>query len=98
MKQCWRISFRFPVARYRFVLFTLVFVVTVLLSASQLSAQDVTSRYVYDEKGRLRAVIAPNGEAAVYEYDAAGNFTAIRRLNANALELLDFTPRFGPRS
>lgn len=57
--------------------------------------QGQTSRYVYDEDGRLRAVIAPTGEAAVYEYDAAGNFTAIRRLGADALELLTFAPRSG---
>lgn len=58
-------------------------------------AQDQTSRYVYDDDGRLSAVIAPNGEAAVYEYDSAGNFTAIRRLGADALELLTFAPRSG---
>lgn len=58
-------------------------------------AQDQTSHYVYDDDGRLRAVIAPSGEAAVYEYDAAGNFTAIRRLGADALELLTFAPRSG---
>lgn len=59
------------------------------------AAQEQTSRYVYDDDGRLRAVIAPNGEAAVYEYDSAGNFTAIRRLGADALELLAFAPRSG---
>jgi YD repeat-containing protein len=53
------------------------------------------SRYVYDDDRRLRAVIAPSGQAAVYEYDAAGNFTAIRRLNADDLELLTFAPRSG---
>jgi hypothetical protein len=31
----------------------------------------------------------------VYEYDAAGNFTAIRRLNADDLEVLAFLPRSG---
>lgn len=59
------------------------------------TAQGQTSRYIYDDDGRLRAVIAPNGEAAVYEYDPAGNFTAIRRLSADALELLTFSPRSG---
>jgi YD repeat-containing protein len=54
-----------------------------------------TSQYVYDDDGRLRAVIAPSGDAAVYEYDAAGNFTAIRRLAANDLELISFAPRSG---
>jgi len=69
----------------------------VLLSLSVFAtAQTQTARYIYDDDGRLRAVIAPNGEAAVYDYDAAGNFTAIRRLAADALELLTFAPRSGP--
>jgi len=58
--------------------------------------QGGTSTYVYDEDGRLHVVLSPTGEAAVYEYDAAGNFTAIRRLTPNDLELLSFTPRQGP--
>jgi YD repeat-containing protein len=59
------------------------------------AAQAQTSRYVYDDDGRLRAVIAPNGEAAVYEYDAVGNFTAVRRLSADSLEVLSFSPHSG---
>jgi YD repeat-containing protein len=50
------------------------------------------SRYIYDDNGRLRAVISPNAEAAIYEYDPAGNITAIRRNTANTLEVLDFSP------
>jgi YD repeat-containing protein len=53
------------------------------------------TRYIYDANGRLHAVLSPNGEATVYEYDAAGNFTAIRPLTSNQLEILDFTPREG---
>nr|MDQ3013561.1 IPT/TIG domain-containing protein [Acidobacteriota bacterium] len=67
-----------------------------LFTALPVSAQQGgTSRYVYDNNGRLRAVIAPNGEAAIYDYDPAGNFTAIRRLTANDLEIIEFTPREG---
>lgn len=54
-----------------------------------------TTNYVYDDNGRLRAVISPTGEAAVYDYDAAGNFTAIRRLRADELELFMFSPHEG---
>jgi len=61
-----------------------------------LAQQGGTVRYVYDSNGRLRAVITPNGDAAVYDYDPAGNFTAIRRLTAGDLEVLDFSPRQGP--
>ncbi len=57
--------------------------------------QGGTTRYVYDDNGRLRAVVSPSGEAAVYEYDAAGNFTTIRRLTTNDLELLGFFPNEG---
>jgi len=54
------------------------------------------SIYVYDDNGRLIAVISPAGEAATYEYDAAGNFTRIRRFMASDLAMLAFTPRQGP--
>lgn len=53
-----------------------------------------TTRYVYDANGRLHAIISPSGEAIVYDYDPAGNITAIRRLT-DALELLTFSPRQG---
>ncbi|MEW6131394.1 MAG: hypothetical protein AB1757_30475 [Acidobacteriota bacterium] len=54
-----------------------------------------STRLVYDDNGRLRAVILPTGEIAVYEYDPAGNFTAIRRLAPTAFEVLSFLPREG---
>jgi hypothetical protein len=75
----------------------LALVLIVALAALPVAAQQGgVTRYVYDQNGRLRAVISPNGEAAVYEYDPAGNFTAIRRLGTNACEALEFTPRQGP--
>lgn len=58
--------------------------------------QTEATSFVYDEDGRLRAVLSPTGEAAVYEYDAAGNITAVRRLTPDELELLGFTPPRGP--
>jgi len=81
-------------ARSCFALAALVIAI-VLAAASSAYAQGGTTRYVYDDNGRLRAVIAPSGEANIYEYDAAGNFTAIRRNMANTLEALDFYPREG---
>jgi len=65
------------------------------VSASVLAQQGGTTRYVYDENGRLHAVISPSGEAVVYEYDAAGNITAVRRLAADALAIFTFSPRAG---
>ncbi|MCD9189202.1 MAG: RHS repeat protein [Pyrinomonadaceae bacterium] len=53
-------------------------IIVLVLSAS---AQSGTTQYVYDENGRLKAVIAPNGETTVYEYDAAGNNISIVRQN-----------------
>lgn len=58
--------------------------------------QGGATNFVYDEDGRLHAVLSPNGEAVAYEYDAAGNVTAVRRLTPNDLELLGFTPPRGP--
>lgn len=42
-------------------------------------AQSGMTQYIYDDNGRLTAVIAPNGETAVYTYDAAGNIVSITR-------------------
>jgi YD repeat-containing protein len=69
----------------------------IVFTASLLSAraQGGTTIYVYDNNGRLHAVISPSGEAAVYEYDAAGNITAIRRLAAHSLAILAFSPHEG---
>jgi YD repeat-containing protein len=57
--------------------------------------QGGTTQYVYDDNGRLTAVISPSGEAAVYEYDAAGNFTAIRRVTADQFQIFSFSPSRG---
>jgi YD repeat-containing protein len=73
-------------------------VFAVICTASPLSVraqQSSTTRYVYDDDGRLHAVIAPTGEAVVYEYDAAGNITSIQRLAADALALFAFSPHEG---
>jgi YD repeat-containing protein len=70
----------------------------IVLIASQLAAmaqQGGTTTYVYDDNGRLHAVISPAGDAEVYEYDAAGNITAIRRVAANSLAILAFSPHEG---
>src|SRR5262249_3301605 len=62
--------------------------------------------YVYDENGRLAAVIdstagAPTQNAAVYTYDAAGNLVSITRRNATAAadgsntSIISFSPGCG---
>jgi YD repeat-containing protein len=80
---------------HRALTILMVTIALAVVSCPVAAQQGVTTRYVYDDLGRLRAVISPAGEAAVYEYDPAGNFTAIRRLAADALELLEFSPKTG---
>lgn len=57
-------------------------------------------KYVYDENGRLIAVVddvtQSSGNAAVYHYDAAGNITSIERVSGNTPTILNFTPKCGP--
>ena len=74
---------------------TLLLVIVFTASLLSAKAQGGTTIYVYDDNGWLHAVISPSGEAAVYEYDAAGNITAIRRLAANSLAILAFSPHEG---
>jgi YD repeat-containing protein len=52
-------------------------------------------RYVYDSDGRLIGVIAPDGQAAVYTYDAVGNITSIQSIAATSFALLSFSPQQG---
>lgn len=52
--------------------------------------------YAYDEAGRLVGVYAPNGDAAQYIYDAAGNITEIKRMTATTLSVIEFLPKSGP--
>lgn len=54
----------------------------ILVSATVfINAQSGTTQYVYDDNGRLIAVVSPGGETAVYEYDPAGNIISITRQN-----------------
>jgi YD repeat-containing protein len=64
------------------------------LLAPQLARADV--QYVYDENGRLTGVIDPTGNAAQYNYDAAGNITSITRTTSGTVSILEFTPNAGP--
>src|SRR5712692_10089022 len=73
----------------------LILILVLSASLTTHAQQGGTTRYVYDDNGRLIAVISPAGEANVYQYDAAGNFTAIQRLTADDLALFAFSPRSG---
>lgn len=51
---------------------------------------------VYDELGRLVAVVDPSGDTATYKYDAVGNLLSITRSNSSVLSIIEFTPDKGP--
>jgi YD repeat-containing protein len=55
--------------------------------------QSGTTQYTYDKNGRLVKVVLPSGDLVTYEYDQAGNITAIRSI-CN-LTLRSFSPQQG---
>jgi YD repeat-containing protein len=69
-------------------------IVLPLLCGSWAPAADID--YVYDELGRLRAVIGPNSDTAVYNYDAVGNLLSISRQATSVVSIIDFSPKLGP--
>jgi len=77
-----------------FVILLLVIVCTTLPSSVKAQQGGLTT-YVHDDNGRLHAVISSTGDAVVYEYDAAGNITTIRRLTEASLAILRFSPHEG---
>ena len=68
--------------------------VLVLVVSLPSLAADIS--YVYDDAGRLRAVIDPAMDTAVYGYDAVGNLTGITRQPSSTLAVLQFTPSSTP--
>jgi hypothetical protein len=51
--------------------------------------------YVYDRLARLGAVVASDGNAAIYRYDAVGNLLSIVRQGPGAVSVIDFSPGSG---
>lgn len=52
-------------------------------------------RFIYDQNGRLVASVTPT-DSARWTYDAVGNITAITRVVATTLSVLEFAPHTGP--
>ena len=73
----------------------LILIIT-LLNYSQAQTPTNTSVYIYDERGRLTGVITPNGDVAIYAYDAAGNILSITRQQSSTVTIIEFTPNSGP--
>jgi YD repeat-containing protein len=71
-----------------------------LLLASGLPAVAQTAgvQYLYDELGRLIAVVDAAGDTAVYHYDAVGNVLSIDRHASSQVSVISFTPASGPVS
>jgi YD repeat-containing protein len=55
----------------------------------------VPINYVYDELGRLVAVIDKDGNAATYSYDAVGNLLSISRQVPTQVAIIQFSPGSG---
>jgi YD repeat-containing protein len=81
-------------SRRRRALLTTAAIVLVCLGIFPGLAADIS--YVYDDAGRLRAVIDPASDTAVYAYDAVGNLTGITRQPSSTLAVLQFTPSSSP--
>lgn len=69
---------------------------TAFLSMGILPSRAADISYVYDNLGRLLAVIDPATDTAVYAYDAVGNLAGITRQASTTKTVLQFTPASGP--
>ena len=66
-----------------------------ILTVQAVQGQEI--RYVYDDLGRLIAVMDQQGNIAIYEYDAVGNILAIRRPDTTGpVAITLFEPTQGP--
>ncbi|MDP1769937.1 MAG: IPT/TIG domain-containing protein, partial [Nitrospirota bacterium] len=74
--------------------FASIGLVSMVLICGLSPAGDIS--YVYDNLGRLMAVIDPATDTAVYQYDAVGNLTGITRQTSATLAIFQFTPSSGP--
>jgi YD repeat-containing protein len=73
----------------------LIAALLVALAAAPLVAQSAI-QYMYDEIGRLIAVVDPGGDTATYTYDAVGNLLEIERFASTTVSVISFTPPSGP--
>ncbi len=72
----------------------LLLVVFALLGSASASALPPSNalRYVHDADGRLKAVVDPEGQTAVYSRDAAGNLLSISRHASTTLAIIQLFP------
>ncbi|MBD0326165.1 MAG: RHS repeat protein, partial [Pyrinomonadaceae bacterium] len=83
-------------------LFTRSYAVILALALSLFLAGSVSAQnpneltYIYDELGRLIAVVDPAGETVKYTYDVVGNLLSITRHNSSQLSIIKVQPDSGP--
>jgi len=58
-------------------------------------AQAATVQYVYDELGRLVAVIDPSTDVTEYAYDEVGNLLSVSRRSSAQVSIVSFSPNRG---
>ena len=69
-------------------------VLALVLFGAASTAADIS--YIYDDAGRLRAVIDPATDTAIYAYDSVGNLTGVTRQASSTLAIIQFTPSSAP--
>jgi YD repeat-containing protein len=52
--------------------------------------------YIYEELGRLAAVVDPAGDTSIYTYDAVGNLLSIERQSSSVVSIIEITPKSAP--
>ena len=74
----------------------LIFLAALVAAPTAISAVPSDAfRFLYDADGRLKAAIDPEGDAAVYEWDAGGNLLSIDRNPSSELSVLQLNPARG---
>ena len=74
----------------------LVFVLAMLGPAAALSDPPANAfRHVHDADGRLKAAIDPEGDTALYSWDATGNLLSIDRHPSDDLSIIQLSPAKG---
>jgi RHS repeat-associated protein len=60
------------------------------------AAPEGAIRYVYDDSGRLKAVVDPATETGIYTWDVVGNLLSVSRESSASVQVLQMSPGRGP--
>jgi YD repeat-containing protein len=52
--------------------------------------------YIYDDLGRLKAVVDPVGDTGAYAYDAVGNMLSVEGKSSSVVSIIELTPKAAP--